>query len=279
MTTSGTTLVIGATGTTGRRVTAGLLAEGHRVKAGSRSAEGARAVRFDWYEPTTWGEALDGVDRAYLVPPVGSSDPAAVLLPFLRRARAAGLHRAVLLSSSAIPAGGPAVGLVHEELPGLFPEWAVLRPSWFMQNFAGSAPHARSIRADGAILTAAGHGRVGFVDAGDIAAVAVRALTDDRAPDTDLVLTGPQTLSYDEVAATISEVTGRQVVHRHLTFEQLRDRWAAEIPLEFATMLAGMDRAIADGAEDRTTDTVQRLTGRPPGTLRAFVERELERNG
>jgi hypothetical protein len=69
--------------------------------------------------------------------------------------------------------------------------------------------------------------------------------------------------------------TGRRVEHRHLTFEQLRDRWAAEIPLEFATMLAGMDRAIADGAEDRTSDTVQRLTGRPPGTFRAFAEREF----
>ncbi|MFI1252533.1 NmrA family NAD(P)-binding protein [Streptomyces netropsis] len=278
MNTPSATLVIGATGTTGRRVSAGLIAEGHRVKAAGRNAtpvEGAQAVRFDWDEPATWDEAVDGVDRVYLVPPIGSSDPAAVMLPFLRQARAAGVHRAVLLSSSAIPAGGPAVGQVHQALPGLFEEWAVLRPSWFMQNFTGSTPHARSIREDGAVLTASGEGRVGFIDAEDIAAVAVRALTDEQAPNTGLVLTGPQTLSYDDVAAIISEVTGRPVVHRHLTFEQLRDRWAAEIPLEFATMLAGMDRAIADGAEDRTSDTVLRLTGRPPGTFRAFVERNV----
>ncbi|GAB7184666.1 Rossmann-fold NAD(P)(+)-binding protein [Kitasatospora sp. Ki12] len=274
----GTTLVIGATGTTGRRVVAGLTAEGHRVKAAGRTAAavaGARAVRFDWDVPATWSEAVDGVDRVYLVPPIGSAEPAAVMLPFLRQARAAGVHRAVLLSSSAIPVGGPAVGRVHQELPGLFEQWAVLRPSWFMQNFTGSMPHARSIREDGAVLTATGNGRVGFVDAEDIAAVAVRALTDDRSPDTDLVLTGPETLSYDDVAATVAAITGRPVVHRHLTYEQLRDRWAAEIPPAFATMLAGMDRAIAAGAEDRTTDTVQRLTGRPPGTFRAFAEREL----
>ncbi|MFE5813435.1 NmrA family NAD(P)-binding protein [Streptomyces sp. NPDC056479] len=278
MTTPDTTLVIGATGTTGRRVTAGLVAEGHRVKAAGRSAtpmEGAEAVRFDWNEPATWDEALDGVDRAYLIPPIGSSDPAAVMLPFLRKARARGVRRAVLLSSSAIPAGGPAVGQVHEALPGLFEEWAVLRPSWFMQNFAGLTPHARGIRDEGAILTASGDGRVAFIDAEDIAAVAVRALTDGQAPDTDLILTGPQTLSYDDVAAIITEITGRPVVHKRLTFEELRDRWAAEIPLEFATMLAGMDRAIAGGAEDRTSDTVERLTGRPPGTFRAFVEREV----
>ncbi|MFE5942062.1 NAD(P)H-binding protein [Streptomyces sp. NPDC056480] len=276
------TLVIGATGTTGRRVAAGLVAEGHRVKAGSRGATpvgGTEAVRFDWNEPATWNEALDGVDRVYLVPPIGSSDPAAVMLPFLRQARAAGVHRAVLLSSSAIPAGGPAVGQVHEALPSLFGQWAVLRPSWFMQNFAASTPHARSIRDEGAIMSASGEGRVGFVDAEDIAAVAVRALTDEQAPNADLILTGPQTLSYADVAAIIAEATGRPVAHRQLTYEQLRDRWAAEIPLEFATMLAGMDRAIAEGAEDRTTDAVERLTGRPPGTFRAFVEREVALDG
>ncbi|MFI9330203.1 NmrA family NAD(P)-binding protein [Kitasatospora sp. NPDC052868] len=272
------TLVIGATGTTGRRVSAGLVAEGHRVKAAGRSAtpvEGAQAVRFDWNDPSTWDGALAGVDRAYLVPPIGSSDPAAVMLPFLHRARAAGTRRAVLLSSSAIPAGGPAVGRVHEALPDLFDQWAVLRPSWFMQNFTGSTPHARSIRADGTIRTATGEGRVGFIDAQDIAAVAVRALGDEQALNTDLILTGPQALSYDDVATIITEVTGRTVVHRQLTFDQLRDRWAAEIPVEFATMLADLDRAIADGTEDRTTDTVERLTGRPPGTLRSFVEREI----
>ncbi|WP_030761556.1 NAD(P)H-binding protein [Streptomyces sp. NRRL F-2664] len=272
------TLVVGATGTTGRRVTAGLLAEGRRVKAAARTATphpGAQSVRFDWNEPATWADALDGVDRAYLVPPTGSPDPASVMLPFLHRARAAGLRRAVLLSSSAIPAGGPAVGRVHEELPRLFGQWAVLRPSWFMQNFAGSAPHARTIREDGTILTATGDGRVGFIDAEDIAAVAVRCLTGEDAPDTDLVLTGPEALSYADAATVITEVTGRPVVHRQLTFEQLRDRWAAATPLEFATMLARMDRAIADGAEDRTSDTVERLTGRPPGTLRSFVEREM----
>ncbi|MGP3690184.1 NmrA family NAD(P)-binding protein [Streptomyces sp. IBSNAI002] len=272
------TLVIGATGTTGRRVTAGLVSEGRRVKAGGRTATpvpGAEAVRFDWHEPATWGAALDGADRVYLVPPIGSSDPAAVMLPFLRQARAAGVVRAVLLGSSAIPSGGPAVGQVHQALPGLFEQWAVLRPSWFMQNFAGAAPHARSIRDEGAIRTATGDGRVGFVDAQDIAGVAVRALTDERAPGTDLILTGPETLSYDDAAAIIAEVTGRPVVHRHVTFEELRDRWAAEIPPAFATLLAGMDRAIADGAEDRTTDTVRRITGRPPHTFRAFAEREL----
>ncbi|MCF3102203.1 NAD(P)H-binding protein [Streptomyces roseoverticillatus] len=279
-TTTGTTLVIGATGTTGGRTTAQLVAAGHRVNAASRRATpvpGAVPVRFDWYDPSTFGDALAGADRLYLVPPVGEPEPATVMLPFLRQAGTAGVHRAVLLSSSAIAEGGPAVGEVHRALPDLFDQWAVLRPSWFMQNFTGTHTHARSIRDDGVILTAAGTGRVGFVDADDIAAVAVRALTDDRAPDTDLVLTGPEALSHDDIATIVTEVTGRPVAHRPLTYEQLRDRLVAQMPPAFAAMLAGMDRAIADGAEDRTTDTVQRLTGRSPNSFRTVAEQELLR--
>jgi uncharacterized protein YbjT (DUF2867 family) len=277
MTTAGTALVIGATGTTGSRTTAQLKTAGHRVKAASRQAvpvSGAEPVRFDWYDPATHAAALDGVDRVYLIPPLGDSDPAAIMLPFLHRARTTGVRRAVLLSSSAIPEGGPAVGPVHRALPDLFEQWAVLRPSWFMQNFTGTHVHARSIRDDGIIWTATEGGRVGFVDAEDIAAVAVRALTDEQAPDTDLVLTGPEALSHDDIAAIITEVTGRSVVHRRLSGEQMRDRLTAQVPEEFAALLAGMDRAIAAGAEDRVTDTVRRVTGRPPHTFRAFLERE-----
>ncbi|GHF91267.1 NmrA family NAD(P)-binding protein [Streptomyces thermodiastaticus] len=275
MTAVRTTLVTGATGTTGSRTVAGLTAAGHRVRAASRRAApvaGAEPVAFDWYDPATHEAALDGADRVYLVPPVGDPDPAVVMLPFLHRARAAGVQRAVLLSSSAVPAGGPAVGAVHEALPGLFGQWAVLRPSWFMQNFTGDHVHARSIRDEGVIRSATGDGRVAFIDADDIAAVAVRALTDSRSPDTDLILTGPEALSYDDIAATITEVTGRRVVHQRLSCEELRDRLAAGMPAEFAAILAGLDREIAAGAEDRVTDTVHRLTGRPPRTFRAHAE-------
>jgi len=275
VTTVGTTLVIGASGTTGSRVVAQLVAAGHGAKAASRRATpvpGAAPVRFDWYDPSTHIAALDGADRVYLIPPPADSDPAAVMMPFLRQARAAGVHRAVLLSSSAIPKGGPAVGSVHRALPDLVEQWAVLRPSWFMQNFTGTHAHALSILAQGSILTATGSGRVGFIDAEDIAAVAVHALTGEHAPGTDLVLTGPEALSYDDIAAIMTEVTGRLVVHRSLSYEQMRDRLAAEIPEEFAAMLAGMDRAIAEGSEDRVTDTVQRLIGRPARTFRAFLE-------
>ncbi|MBT2491379.1 NAD(P)H-binding protein [Streptomyces sp. ISL-96] len=274
------TLVIGATGTTGSRVAARLAAAGRRVKAASRRATpvgGSRPVRFDWHDPASFEGALEGADRVYLIPPLGAPDPAAVMLPFLQQAHTAGVRRAVLLSSSAIPVGGPAVGQVHQAMPGLFSQWAVLRPSWFMQNFTGNHAHARTIRADGTIQTAAGEGRVGFVDADDIADVAVHSLTETQAPNTDLIITGPEALSYGDIAAILTQITCQTITHRQLTYEQMRERLAADMPAEFAAMLAGMDHAIAEGAEDRTTDTVQRLTGRPPRNFRAFAAREMGR--
>ncbi|KOV23149.1 NmrA family NAD(P)-binding protein [Streptomyces caelestis] len=279
MTPTRPTLVVGATGTTGSRTATRLLATGHPVRAASRRGtpfSGAEAVRFDWYDPTTHDAALTGADRVHLVPPVGDPDPAAVMLPFLERARSLGVRRAVLLSSSAVPEGGPAVGRVHQALPSLFEEWAVLRPSWFMQNFTGAHLHAATIRESGAFATATGDGRVAYVDADDIAAVAVRALTDEDAPNRDLVLTGPEALTHDEIATILTEVTGRPVAHHRLTVAEVRHRLTEQsgIPPEFAALLADMDHAIATGAESRTTDAVRHLTGRPPGDFRTAVERE-----
>ncbi|MEW2432970.1 NAD(P)H-binding protein [Streptomyces caniferus] len=270
-----TILVTGATGNTGSRLVPRLAALGHPVRAAGRRAPelpGAQGVAFDWYDPATHDAALRGAARLYLVPPTAAPDPAAVMLPFLERARSAGVRRVALLSSSAIPAGGPGVGQVHAALPDLFDAWAVLRPSWFMQNFTDRHPHAESIRTSGVLLTATGAGRVGFIDADDIAAVAAHALTDEPPlRGADLVLTGPQSLSYDDIADTLTALGGRPVRHRSLTYDQLHDRLAADMPPGFATLLAGLDRAIADGAEDRVTDTVERITGRPPRSFREFA--------
>lgn len=84
------------------------------------------------------------------------------------------------------------------------------QPSWFMQNFTADHPVAHGIRATGEIVTATGDGRVGFIDAEDIAAVAARALLDDR-PHTEHLITGPEALGYADVARIVTEVLGRPV--------------------------------------------------------------------
>ncbi|WP_206337364.1 NAD(P)H-binding protein [Streptomyces sp. Z26] len=284
-------LVTGATGNTGGPLARRLAALGHPVTAASRGAAtvpgtgtdpGARtadapadapvrAVRFDWADPGTYDAALRDADRVYLVAPAYDPEPDAVMVPFLARARAAGVRRAVLLSSSAVPAGGPGLGAVHRALADTYEEWAVLRPSWFMQNFTGGHPHAESIRGADEIVSATGDGRVGFIDAADIAAVAAHALTAPVAPRADLVLTGPDALGYADVAAVVAGITGRPVRHRPLSRGELRDRLARDMPVPYAELLADLDDGIARGAEDRTTDTVEELTGRAPRSFAAYA--------
>jgi nucleoside-diphosphate-sugar epimerase len=91
-----------------------------------------------------------------------------------------------------------------------------LAGAWFMQNVIGGHAHAISIRATSAIATSAGPGRAGFVDAGDIAQVAVEALLRPVPVNTDLILTGPESLSYDDVAAILTETSGHAITHKRL---------------------------------------------------------------
>ncbi|MGW5863053.1 NmrA family NAD(P)-binding protein [Streptomyces sp. NPDC055239] len=267
-------LITGGTGTTGRRVATALADHGMSVGAGSRTpTPGTHQTRFDWADPTTHGHALTDTDGVYLVPPIGDAEPARLMLPFLERALDAGVRRFVLLSSSALTEGGPGAGEIHGALRQLAPEWAVLRPSWFMQNFVTPGhPHIENIRAADEIVTATGQGRVAFVDADDIAAVAVRALTDERPHNAAHLITGPQALSYADIAEAVSKVSGREIRHRSVPVADLHERFvAAGIPEAFARALAAMDDDIAHGSEDRVDPTVERVTGRPARSFADFA--------
>ncbi|WP_216901916.1 ergot alkaloid biosynthesis protein [Nocardia alni] len=265
-------LVTGASGTTGSRVAARLAERGVTVRAAGRSS----ATRFDWYAPDTHAAALAGVDRMYLVPPPRDPAPQDVMLPFLDLARTCGVRRAVLLSNSLVPAGGPMAGTVHQAIAEMFGEWAVLRPTWFMQNVIGGHAHAIGIRATSAIATSAGSGRAAFIDAGDIARVAVEALLAPEAVNADPILTGPESLSYDEVAAILTETSGHVITHTRLDpAEQPAYYEALGVPAHTARFLVGMDAVVASGVEDRTTDVVRRITGTPPRSFRDFAVAEF----
>jgi len=272
-------LVTGATGTTGTRLVPLLVAAGYDVIAASRAGgapAGAAGAHFDWHDSATRAEALAGVELMYLIPPVRDPQPELAMLPFLRLAREAGVRRVVLHSGSPIPAGGPGVGLVHQALPELFDEWAVLRPSWFMQNFIGPHPYAKMIRETGSIPTATGDARVGFIDAGDIARVGAALLSGATAPNADFVLTGPETLSFTDVTNLLSEVSGTTITHEHTEREALAARYE-QIGVDAATaaFVGFMDMVLASGSEDRTTDAVEQLTGTPPRSFAEFARAEF----
>lgn len=279
MSQAGRILVLGATGNTGRALAQRLKANGASVRTAARSelAGSPDHVRFVWGDSRSYAPAVAGVERLYLVAPTGAADPLPLVEPFLAEALAAGLQRVVLLSSSAVNPGDPGLGRIDALVRATAPEWASLRPSWFMQNFVGDHPLAEGIRRRGEIVTATGAGRVPFVDARDIAATAAALLRADSMVSSEHLVTGPEALSYADAAALISELVGRPVRHVSVSQEALVHRLiAAGYEAAFASALAGLDADIYAGRQAQTSDTVHRLTGRPPRSLRDFLTEHRE---
>lgn len=263
--------ITGGKGTTGVRIARLLEAANIPVSLGTRHPTAPTDMRFDWTDLAS-ATAFEGCSAAYLVAPTDRIDHLALMQPILERAMARGTRRFVLLSSSQLAPGGPMMGKVHAWLATNVPEWAVLRPSWFMENFS-HGPHAPTIREENAIFSATGTGRVGFISADDIAKSAVAALTAETPLNDDAILTGPEALSYDDVARLISEILSRPIRHVKLeTGELVQRHMSLGLPRGYAETLSHLDEIIRADAEDRTTDAVLRLTGQAPTRFRTFAE-------
>jgi len=262
-------LVTGGTGKTGSRVAARI--GNNQARIASRHP-GPKGVYFDWTEPKTFEAALADVRGIYLVAPTRNGMQLEAMGPFLRQALSQGVRRFVLLSASLLPEGGALMGAVHAFLHQEAPEWAVLRPSWFMQNFTEGV-HFPTIRDEDAIYSATEDGRIAFIDAGEIASAAASLLLAPTAPNRDFVLTGPCAISYDEAATLISEAAGRSIRHCRISEAELAERWLRTgLPEEHARGLAAMDTLIANGAEARLTTEVEQIIGRPPISFQTFAE-------
>lgn len=267
-------LITGGTGTTGSRIAKKLIERGYKPRIASRKKPLDTTidyVYFDWYDKTTHNLALKNISKLYLVAPIGVMDPSPIVLPFIDLALKKGVKRIVLLSSSLIDEGGPVFGKIHQTVREKAPEWAVLQPSYFMQNFIG-IQHGYGIKANKEIVTATQDGKVGFVDADDIAEVGVNALIDEIPHNTNHLITGPEALSYTEAANIIGSVIGESIYHVPISVSTLQDKMVqAGMTKDYAEFMVGLDKEIQEGAENRITDTVERITGRKPRSLDEFA--------
>jgi uncharacterized protein YbjT (DUF2867 family) len=255
-------LVLGATGSTGRRVAERLRAAGCRVRAASRHGE----ARFDWSEPTTWEPVVAGVARMYLMAPDGVAvDPS-----FVQLAVAQGVRHLVLLSSQGIEAMGDARLLAAEHtVRTCGADWTILRPGWFHQNF--DEGFLRPAVLAGELALPLGDVRQTFVDAEDIAAVAAAALTGDGHAERTYELTGPRSLSFAEALEVIGRASGRSIRFRGTAEEYLAAQTALGVPEEqtrqeieaFAAL-----RALGDG---QPTGVVRQVTGREPTDFETYA--------
>lgn len=271
-------LVVGGTGKTGRRVVARLRELGVETRAASRSGE----TPFDWADPDTWKAALDGAAAVYIVPldTLPSPTPA-----FVEQAVASGVRRLVLLSargvdvpgyfgSSAYDDGGPHLQ-GEEAVRSSGVAWTILRPGWFAQNFTEGV-FLDGVR-EGTLALPVGDGEAAYVDADDIAAVAVAALTEDGHEGEVYELSGPRALGVADVLDEIAKVTGVRASYVPVEEAAFRDGLVAQgMPeAEAALWTAALD-PIRTSREAELKDGVRRALGRPPRDLADVVRRAAD---
>lgn len=252
-----TTLVLGGTGKTGRRVAQRLAQRGLPVRIGSRAGE----PPFDWHDRATWAPALRGADAVYVAYQPDLAVPGAVdaIRTFAAQAVVGGTRRLVLLSGR----GDREAESAEKAMRGSGADWTILRASWFSQNFSESFL-LDAVRG-GEIALPAGRVPEPFVDIEDVADVAFAALTDDRHVGRLYELTGPRLLTFAQAVAEIGAASGRTLRYRQVP----PDRYAASleragVAAEEAELVLYLFTTVLDGRNAMLTDGVQRVLGRAP---------------
>ncbi|MEM8641533.1 MAG: SDR family oxidoreductase [Cyanobacteria bacterium P01_G01_bin.54] len=266
--------VTGAGGTVGREVVKQLeLAEvSFRVayfspeKVDAAIAKGLDTVIIDYNQPDTLRAAFQGCDTLFLLGP-NALNQTQLELNAVEAAQAVGVQSIVKQSVMGAEAEDFSLALVHRpveqaiEASGM--AWTFLRPSSFMQNVVTFM--SETIKAESAFYSASGTAKISHVDVRDIAAVAVKALTEPNHAGKAYTLTGSESLSYDELAQELSAVLGRSISHISLAPEDLKQAMLAEgMPEAIADRMLDLERYYREDQASRITHDIKQVTGLDP---------------
>ena len=269
-----TFLLAGATGQVGSIVARNLVGTGHRVRALVRNPDAAAAklgsgieyVRADLDDPRTLPGAFEGVDVAYL-----ATAPAPEMVGqegnFIDAAVEAGLPRLVELGVLGTDVSVP-IFKYHQEIEAKIASSGipatVLRPGGFYSSLLFAA---EAIRA-GVLPSAAGGGRLAWIDHADAADVASAVLLDDGYTGQVLKMTGPQALTYDDVVAALEQAIGKPVAHVRIDEETLREQLtSAGLPDWLADSFLGQHRLMREDRLSMVTTVVADVLGRAPRAI------------
>ncbi len=272
-------LVTGATGNVGVEVIR--LLEGlncHAVaavrnpnKAQDILGKNIDCVPFDFTNPNTFTNAFLGVNKLFLVRPPALANVRKEIVPALQAAIAAGVEHVVFLSilgaehNKVVPHAQ-----IERYITELGIKFTFLRASFFMQNL--NTTHREDIK-NGELFLPAGNGKTSFIDVRDIAAVAVRALIEDGHSNRAYALTGNEALTYYEVADIFTSVLGKQI--RYTNPFLLKFIWVMRsrgLKLDFILIMAAIYTTARLGLAGAVTPDTEQLLGRPPLTMRQYVE-------
>ena len=251
------TLVLGGTGKTGRRIAERLSARGVPTRIGTRSGEPA----FDWEDPTTWAPVLHNVGSVYLsyYPDLAVPGAPAAIRSFSELAVRNGVRRLVLLSGR----GEEKAQQCEKLIQNCGAEWTIVRASWFCQNFSES--FFLDPVLGGVLALPAGDVGEPFVDADDIADVAVAALTEDGHAGQVYEVTGPRLFTFAQAIAEIARATGRDIQYVQISSEDFASQMEAHgAPADLIALTTYLFNTVLDGRNSNLTDGIERALGRAP---------------
>lgn len=277
---AGPILIIGATGTVGSELVAQLRGKGESVRGATRKpTEAARRsspadeyVEFDLERPETFAQALQGIDRVFLMARPGDDHADRVALPLIDEMKHQGVRHVVDLSAMGVEKREEmALRKVERYLERSGMEFTHLRPNWFMQVFTGG-PLLAGIRAAAAIQIPAGDAKISYVDVRDIVAMAAAALTEPGHAGKAYTITGPQALHHREIAEQISAATGKAVRYVPLSEETARKALqSAGFPPERVERLIGFYQFVRAGFCEPVSPDTETVLGRQPISFERFA--------
>ncbi|MBA3711650.1 MAG: SDR family oxidoreductase [Pyrinomonadaceae bacterium] len=235
-------------------------------KAEAARARGIDAVIIDYNRPETLRAAFQGCDKLFLVGP-NELNQTQLELNAVEAAKAIGVRHIVKLSVMGADEEAYDLAKVHRPVEKAIESsgfaWTFLRPNSFMQNVVTYM--GETIKAEAAFYSASGKAKIGHVDVRDIAAVAVKALTEPNHEDKTYTLSGPEALTYDDLAHKLSKVLGRSISHINLSPSDYKNGLLAEgMPEEMADRMLDLERYFREDQASRITNDVKQVTGRDP---------------
>ena len=276
-------LVTGATGNVASGVIPKLISLGADVRALVRNESkaqglkdaGVEVVVGDLEKPETLAAAFSGVDNVLLITP---PNPSQVIQAKngIQAAKRNGSPIIVRLSAGAYqetPADVPRVSGQHAEIDAELRAsgvpYTILKPHFFIQN---TLMAAQTVASEGVVYMAMKDGKIGMIDVRDIVDVAVKVLTEDGHEGKEYMLTGPESISFHDVAASLSRAVGKEVSYVNVPAEAARQAMIGMgVPAWVADALGEYTTAFSEGYGDFTTNDVERLTGNRPRSYETFA--------
>ncbi|MEW8505377.1 MAG: NmrA family transcriptional regulator [Candidatus Thiodiazotropha sp.] len=262
-------LIIGKNGKTGSRVEQRLQDLGYTTRGVSRSTDPA----FDWERPESWRNAMQGMHGAYVTYQPDLAVPAAqrAITDFVALSREVGLQHIVLLSGRGEAGAQRAEEIVINS--GI--DWNIVRASWFFQNFSEGFM-LQGIEA-GELALPAGDTPEPFVDADDIADVAVAALTRPGLRNRVFELSGPRAMTFSQCMDELSQALGRRVKYSRLAVDDfVADLEEQGLPEKMIWLMRELFTVVLDGRNSHPVNGVEEALGRPATDFSRYIRKALE---